>query len=295
MAPRKKTAELTKAYDNIEFLNSPAARTLRILSEMLEPADRFHRYKIRNTVAFFGSARTLSKQEATKQLKIIDQKIAKTKNPSKALLEEQTHATRLVKMSRYYEDAVCLSEKLSLWFKSPEMKKLNCMICSGGGPGIMEAANRGAYNAKCNSLGMNISLPMEQHPNPYQTKELSFEFHYFFIRKFWFAYLAQALVVFPGGFGTLDELFEIITLIQTKKIKKRLPIILYGSEFWNDLLNFDTLVKWGTINKNDLKLFKIIDNVDEAFEYLQKELLKTTESEVVKEEFVKEILSFIGF
>jgi len=177
-------------------------------------------------------------------------------------------------MSAYYEDAVRLSEKLTHWFNEPQNVEKKFVICSGGGPGIMEAANRGARKAKGLSIGLNINLPAEHYANPYQTKEISFDFHYFFIRKFWFFYLAKALVIFPGGFGTLDELFELLTLIQTEKTKKYMPIVLYGRTYWDELINFDTLVKWGTISRQDLKLFHIIDDVDSAFLFLKKELIK---------------------
>jgi uncharacterized protein (TIGR00730 family) len=163
---------------------------------------------------------------------------------------------------------------LTLWFKEPQNRDKNFVVCSGGGPGMMEAANRGATKAKGKSMGLNISLPHEQTPNPFQSKEISFEFHYFFIRKFWFFYLAKALVVFPGGFGTLDELFEILTLIQTQKSKKYMPVILYGSDFWKELINFDVMLKWGVISRDDLSLFKMFDDVDSAFKYLKGELSK---------------------
>ena len=177
-------------------------------------------------------------------------------------------------MARYYDDAVTLAERLTKWSKGIPERKRRFVVCSGGGPGIMEAANRGAAQAGGYSIGLNISLPFEQMPNPYQTRELSFEFHYFFIRKFWFVYLAKALVVFPGGFGTLDELFEILTLVQTRKTAKKIPIVLYGEEFWKEVVRFDSLVKWGTISREDLDLFHFANNVDTAFEYIRDELTK---------------------
>jgi uncharacterized protein (TIGR00730 family) len=175
-------------------------------------------------------------------------------------------------MARYYEDAVSLSAKLTRWFMSFDSDRQHFRICTGGGPGIMEAANRGAKKVGGQSVGLNISLPMEQEPNPFQSQELAFEFHYFFIRKFWFFYLAKALIVFPGGFGTLDEFFELLTIIQTGKSHKYMPVILYGSEYWDEVMNIEAMAKWGTISKSDLKLFKKFDDIDKAFDYLKAEL-----------------------
>lgn len=265
---------LVKAYKNIPFLNSPGARLIRVLSELEEPRSRFHKHHVKHTVVFFGSARTLPRKEALDKFKKIEQKFENKKEPSKTLKAEFEQAERTLLMSRYYEDAVQLAEKLTKWFLGLKEKHKHFMICSGGGPGIMEAANKGARKAGGKSVGLNISLPMEQYPNPYQTKDLAFEFHYFFIRKFWFVYLAKGLVIFPGGFGTLDEFFELLTLMQTHKTKKHMPVVLYGSEYWNELINFQALVNWGMIEKKDLKLFKMIDTVDEAFKYLRKELTR---------------------
>ena len=264
---------LVKSYKNHEFLNSPAARTVRVLTEMIEPADRLRRQRVWSTVVFFGSARTLSKSDAVKKLNAAKAQIKST-GPTKQQQKKLEQLQMVVTGARYYEDAAKLAEKLTLWFNETDMVHKHFCVCSGGGPGIMEAANRGAQRAKGRSMGLNISLPFEQMPNPYQTREISFEFHYFFIRKFWFFYLAKALVVFPGGFGTMDELFELLTLIQTGKSKKYMPVILYGSEYWNDLINFGKMVKWGMIAEEDLQLFKIVDDVDEAYTYLKSELIK---------------------
>lgn len=261
-----------KAYNNYSFLNSPSARILRVLAELIEPQSRFKKYNINNTVVFFGSARTLPRPAAIKNLKEIETKISKAKVKSAKLMAQCQHAKHNELMSRYYEDAVKLSQQLTYWFKEKRNAHKNFVICSGGGPGIMEAANRGARNAGGKSIGLNISLPDKQKLNPYQSKELTFEFHYFFIRKFWFFYLAKALVVFPGGYGTLDELFELLTLVQTNKSKKYMPIVLYGSQYWKKIIDFDEMIKWGTISPTDLKLFKIYDNVDDAFTYLKNEL-----------------------
>jgi len=272
---KKKTNKpewLIKAYHDFDFLNSPQARLIRILSEMIEPQYRFYKNKVKNTVVFFGSARILPRKEAKTRLTAIRKKMEKIKVPSKKLKSDYETAVRDLVMARYYEDAAKLSEKLTIWFKQLEKSGDHFTICTGGGPGIMGAANMGAWKAKGRSVGLNISLPMEQYPNPYQTRELSFEFHYFFIRKFWFFYPAKALVIFPGGYGTFDELFELLTLIQTQKTVKRMPVILYGSEFWDEIIDFDSMVKWGTISRSDLGLFKMIDDVDSAFDYLKEKI-----------------------
>ncbi|MFH1878272.1 MAG: LOG family protein [Candidatus Omnitrophota bacterium] len=271
---KKKPGWIVKAYNNYEFLNSPQARTIRVLTELIEPAARFRRYKVKDTVVFFGSARALPREIAAKKLKAVEDKIRSAGTVSPELTLDYDHAARDFKMSRYYEDAVTLSQKLTNWFNKIKATKKHFMICSGGGPGIMEAANKGAHLSGGVSVGLNISLPLEQWPNEYQTKELACEFHYFFIRKFWFFYLAKALVIFPGGYGTFDEFFELLTLMQTKKTKKIMPVVLYGSEYWNSLINFETMVKWGMINREDLDLFKMVDDVDSAYKYLKETLTK---------------------
>ena len=237
-----------KAYKNLAFLNSAAARPIRILSEILEPSSRLHKYRIFDTVVFFGSARLLSPQDAKKNFQNLERQIQKTKKPGRALHQNYRIAQTMLKTSRYYDDAVQLAKKLSLWFKQLDKRQKHFVICSGGGPGVMEAANRGAQLAKAESIGLNISLPIEQFPNPYVSKKLSFDFHYFFIRKFWFFYLSKALVIFPGGFGTFDELFELLTLIQTEKTKKHMPIVLFGKEYWEQVINWDMMIQWGHIS-----------------------------------------------
>jgi uncharacterized protein (TIGR00730 family) len=244
------------------------------MSEMIQPAARFDEYGIEDTVVFFGSARTLPRKRAATNLKRIEDKLKRTKSPTKELKKKYDDARHAFKMSHYYEDAVILAERLTTYFKDLKRRGRNLMICSGGGPGIMEAANRGAKKAKGRSIGLNISLPMEQYPNLYQTKELAMEFHYFFIRKFWFFNLAKALVVFPGGFGTMDELFELLTLMQTGKSKKSIAVILYGKKYWEEVIDFKNMIKWGTIDGVDMKLFKTCDTVKEAFEYLKEELVR---------------------
>ena len=252
-----------KAYNNEDFMNSADARELRILSEYLEPNARLDQYDVSDTIVFFGSARLLPRDIAEKQLAA-----------AKADKGDVEVAERQLMMSRYYEDARELANRLTVWSKQLEDTKRRFLICTGGGPGIMEAANRGASEAGGINVGFNISLPFEQHHNPYITRELNFEFHYFFMRKFWFLYLAKALVVFPGGFGTMDELFETLTLLQTRKTQKDLPIVLYGKDFWDSVLNLDVLVKYGTISQKDLKLFYKTDSVEDAFGHIVGRLSK---------------------
>ena len=278
MAPEKIPAdspdEFLKAYENPAFLNSPSARHIRVLCELVEPDVRFRQNHIRDTIVFFGSARFIDRDQAEHQLKIIEERLSKEKSASQILTQEHERAQRDLHMSRYYEDAVKLSEKLTRWSLSMPDSHYRFIVCSGGGPGIMEAANRGAKQAWGPSIGLNISLPFEQTPNPYQTRDISFAFHYFFIRKFWFFYLAKALVIFPGGFGTMDELFEVLTLVQTRKSKKYMPIVIFGTEYWNEIVDFKAMVKWGTIDQEDYELFRFFDDVDAAFEYLKDELTR---------------------
>lgn len=262
-----------KAYKNLEFLNSPAGRTVRLLSEYLEPNDRLREYNIRNTIVFFGSARILSPEESYSNFLKISKEFKKIKKPGKRIIDSYAKAESDIKMSKYYSDAEELAYKLTKWSKS--LKNGNkFVVTSGGGPGIMEAANRGAKRADGLSVGFNISLPFEQYPNQYIDKNLNFEFHYFFMRKFWFAYLAKALVIMPGGFGTLDELMEILTLVQTQKLNKKLTIVIYGEEFWKDVINFERLAETGMISKDDYKLFRFSSSVKDAFGYLKQELIK---------------------
>jgi len=254
---------MEKAYKNEDFLMSRDARALRILSEYLEPQSRFARFKVTDTVVFFGSARALPRENAEEAL--VNAKA--TGNP-----QAIARAEGGMLLARYYEDARQLARNMTEWSKSLSKTNRRFLVCSGGGPGIMEAANRGASEAHGISIGLGISLPNEPSVNPYITREMEFEFHYFFMRKFWFVYLAKALVVFPGGFGTMDELFELLTLVQTQKSSKHMPIVLYGREFWSDVLNFDALIRWGTISAADLSLFHVADTPDEAFDYLKREL-----------------------
>ncbi len=262
-----------KAYKNADFLSSSDARILRIMSEFVEPKSRFRHEKIRDTIVFFGSARIMESRIAREALRKLEGTIKKSKRPAKALLMQYRAAQTAYDMSKYYADCVKLSRLLTKWSKGLDNSN-RFVICSGGGPGIMEAANKGASLAGGKSIGLNISLPFEQFSNGYISPRLNFEFHYFFMRKFWFAYLAKALVVFPGGFGTMDEMMEILTLLQTGKIRKRMTVVIYGSEYWKRVINFDEMVKMGTMSAKDLSLFKFIDDPTEAFEYLKESLLK---------------------
>jgi uncharacterized protein (TIGR00730 family) len=227
------------AYHDDEFLDSEEARPIRILAEYLDPLTTFRRQRIHDTIVFFGSAR---------------------------LTEDGP-------LGRYYGEARELARLCTAWSKSLPPGAQRFIVCSGGGGGIMEAANRGASDAGGRTIGLNIGLPHEQRPNPYVTRELSFEFHYFFMRKLWFAHLARAMVAFPGGFGTLDELMEMLTLSQTRKLDRRIAILLYGSGYWKEVVDFDALVRHGMISPEDLALFQFADDPAGAFRILQEALV----------------------
>jgi uncharacterized protein (TIGR00730 family) len=259
------------AYEDPQFMDSTEARPIRILAEYLDPLRRFKAHNIQDTVVFFGSARVLSRTLARRNLTRLEKATTRNMADYKAALKRSRKA---LEWSRYYEDARELARRLTTWSMSLEAQRHRFVVCSGGGPGIMEAANRGAKEAGGMSIGLNIRLPFEQAPNRYITKDLVFNFHYFFMRKFWFAYLAKALVIFPGGFGTIDEMFEILTLAQTRKLSKKLLVILYGSEYWNEVFRLEPLADWGAINEEDLNLLYRVDSVDEAFEELRRFLTK---------------------
>jgi uncharacterized protein (TIGR00730 family) len=259
------------AYQNEPFLNSPDGRILRLLSEYSEPLSRFRREQIQDTVVFFGSARIPSHDHASNRLTEIRD------NGQQSAAQQAAHMKRAeaaVEMARYYEDARRLARLLTEWSTQIPAKRQRFVVTTGGGPGIMEAANLGAHEAGGKTIGLNINLPFEQNPNPYITPSLNFEFHYFFMRKFWFAYLAKALVIFPGGFGTLDELFEILTLAQTEKLAKKIVVVIYGSAYWKKIINFEAMLDAGVISPPDLDLFKMSDSPEESFEFLKEGLTK---------------------
>lgn len=253
------------AYENAAFLDSSEGRSIRILAEYTEPMARFRKQRIEDTVVFFGSARFRSLEAATAAL---DQ----TEQSSSATMPAHTRAA--LDMARFYEDARSLARMHAAWALTLPGPRHRFVVTSGGGPGIMEAANRGAWEAGARTIGLNITLPFEQRPNPYITPELSFNFHYFFMRKFWFASLAKALVIFPGGFGTLDEAFELLTLAQTGKLAKQITILLYGRAYWQSVLNLEAMAAHGVIAPRDLALFQFADTPDEAFTLLQHGLLE---------------------
>ena len=257
-------------YENERFLSSPDGRILRILAEYQEPLARFRREQIQDTVVFFGSARFQGHKAATEGMAAIGEKNA---TPAQ-LQEDLKRAQATLDTACYYDDARQLAHMLTKWSINIPARRHRFVVTTGGGPGIMEAANRGAWEAGGKTIGLNIQLPFEQHPNQFITPSLNFQFHYFFMRKFWFAYLAKGLVIFPGGFGTMDELFEILTLAQTEKLAKKILVIIYGSEYWNKIINFQAFVDAGTISPPDLELFKIVDNPEEAFEFLRDGLTK---------------------
>ena len=275
------------SYSNPTFVNGPDGRLLRIIAEYLEPLARFRRERIQDTVVFFGSARFHAMDEASHALELLENTGSTQRAPADqqpASREEQEsgdtnelrvrRAEAAVEMASYYEDARKLAHMLTQWSMTIKSRRERFVVTSGGGPGIMEAANRGAHEAGGKTIGLNIRLPFEQMPNPYITPSLSLEFHYFFMRKYWFAYLAKALVVFPGGFGTLDEMFELLTLGQTQKLAKQMTVIVYGSKYWNSVFNLDVLVDKGAISPDDRKLFQFADTPEQAFAILKENLSK---------------------
>jgi uncharacterized protein (TIGR00730 family) len=257
------------AYLDRTFLESEEARPLRILAEYLEPLRRFKAQNIQDTVVFFGSARIHSREMAEKALERLSRKPGSKQEEYDELLRRGRKA---VEWSRFYEDSRELARLLTQWAMTLGSAHHRFVVCSGGGPGIMEAANRGATEAGGKTIGLNIKLPFEQGPNRYITQGLHFEFHYFFMRKFWFAYLAKALVIFPGGFGTLDEMFEILTLMQTDKLAKQIQIILYGTDYWDRILSLEPMEEWGAIGPHDRELLQRADTPRDAFECLKAHL-----------------------
>jgi uncharacterized protein (TIGR00730 family) len=259
------------AYLNPEFLESSEGRPVRILSEYLEPLRRFRAQRIQDTVVFFGSARVDSRERAERAFRTL--KARGERDADEQYQVELNKSRKALEWARYYEDARELARLLTAWSMTLQAENHRFVVTSGGGPGIMEAANRGAREAGGKTIGLNIRLPFEQDANPYITDGLHFEFHYFFMRKFWFAYLAKALVIFPGGFGTCDELFEILTLSQTDKLSKKIEVILYGRSFWDEVLDFKPMAEWGAIAEKDIELLHYADTPADAFERLQTHLV----------------------
>jgi uncharacterized protein (TIGR00730 family) len=259
------------AYLSPDFLESEEARPIRILSEYLEPLRRFKEQKIQDTVVFFGSARVDSRERAERALRTLRARGVRDANDH---YEKELNKTRkALEWARYYEEARELARLLTTWSSTIQSENHRFVVTSGGGPGIMEAANRGAREAGGKTIGLNIRLPFEQGANPYITDGLQFEFHYFFMRKFWFAYLSKALVIFPGGFGTCDELFEILTLVQTDKLSKQIGVVLYGRNYWDQVLHLDPMAEWGAIAEKDLELLHFADTPGDAFEQLRSHLI----------------------
>src|SRR5258705_9506586 len=261
----------TLAYLDPDFLESDEARPIRILAEYLEPLRRFKEQKIQDTVVFFGSARVDSQARAEQALRTL--RARGVGDAADQYQAELNRTRKAVQWARYYEEARELARLLTAWSLTLQSENHRFVVTSGGGPGIMEAANRGAHEAGGKTIGLNIRLPFEQDANPYITDGLHFEFHYFFMRKFWFAYLAKALVIFPGGFGTCDELFEILTLVQTDKLSKQIGVILYGREYWDQVLHLEPMAEWGAIAEKDLELLHYADTPADAFEQLRAHLV----------------------
>jgi uncharacterized protein (TIGR00730 family) len=288
MVDKLKPAPL--AYENQPFINSPDGRILRILAEYQEPLSRFRREQIQDTVVFFGSARFQGGDDAKKNLSAVEKNQANSPEHQESL----KRARAAVDMARYYEDARRLAFLLTEWSIQIPARRHRFVVTTGGGPGVMEAANLGAHEAGGKTIGLNINLPFEQNPNQYITPSLNFEFHYFFMRKFWFAYLAKALVIFPGGFGTIDELFEILTLAQTDKLAKKILVVIYGSEYWHRIMNFQAFVDAGTVSPQDLNLFKFVDSPEDAFSFLRDGLTEYHLGGPPKKEKEQEVLPEIA-
>ena len=302
------------AYENDEFLDSPDGRMIRIMAEYSEPMARFRRERIQDTVVFFGSARFHAHDVASKELELLEntgstQRAPYDEQPANAGEVQSGETTELklsraiaaVEMAGYYEDARTLAHMMTDWSSKLPGRRHRFVITSGGGPGIMEAANRGAWEAGGKTIGLNIKLPFEQMPNPYITPALNFNFHYFFMRKYWFAYLAKALVVFPGSFGTLDEMFELLTLAQTRKLAKKITVVIYGAKYWKNVINLELLAEKGAIALKDLDLFQFADTPADAFRILkdgltaaQPELQKLRNEEPIPNEPAQSAQEMLG-
>jgi hypothetical protein len=265
MARRHQTPQ-QPAYRDALFMESVAARPVRILTEYLDPLVRLRREEVGDTIVIFGSARIVGRDRALAHLRRLKSSKGK-QTPRRRLALRDARAA--LSMSRYYEDARELARRITAWSLTLGEHPRRFVVCSGGGPGIMEAANRGAAEAGGKTVGLSIELPHEQWPNSYISPGLNFQFHYFFMRKLWFAQLAKALIVFPGGFGTMDELWEMLTLMQTGKLQRRNLILIYGRRYWNRVIDWREMLNWGTINRREYNLLQFADSVDEAFERIR--------------------------
>jgi uncharacterized protein (TIGR00730 family) len=268
--PRRKKMADPPAYRDSAFMESLAARPVRILTEYIDPLVRMRREEVGDTIVIFGSARIVRPEAAQARL----QRLAARHKDSERHRIALRQARAAVEMSRYYESARKLARRITEWSLTFGEHPRRFVVCSGGGPGIMEAANRGAAEAGGKTIGLSVELPHEQRPNRYISPELNFQFHYFFMRKLWFAQLAKALIIFPGGFGTMDELFEMLTLLQTGKLGHRILILIYGTAYWNRVVNWRELVRAGAINEREHGLLQFADNVDDAFARIRRGLEK---------------------
>ncbi len=270
MSRRSRRPHEKLAYQDPKFMESLVARPLRIMAEYLDPLNRLRRANVSDTIVMFGSARIQSRDRALAHLKEVQRNARARRTPE--WRQKVSAARSLVSMSRYYEEARELAHRLTMWSMTLGDSPRRFVVCSGGGPGIMEAANRGAAEAGGPSIGLSIQLPHEQASNPYITPNLNFLFHYFFMRKLWFAQMAKALIIFPGGFGTMDELWEMLTLMQTHKLSQHHLILIYGRKYWDKVIDWRHMVRTGTINDREFKLLQFADNVDEAFNHIRKDL-----------------------
>ena len=270
MSRRSRGPHEKVAYQDPKFMESLVARPLRIMAEYIDPLNRLRRANVSDTIVMFGSARIQSRDRALTHLKEVRRNARGRRTPE--WRQKVSAARSLVSMSRYYEEARELAHRLTMWSMTLGDNPRRFVVCSGGGPGIMEAANRGAAEAGGPSIGLSIQLPHEQESNRYITPELNFLFHYFFMRKLWFAQMAKALIIFPGGFGTMDELWEMLTLMQTNKLSSHHLILIYGRKYWDKVINWRHMVRTGTINEREFKLLQFADDVDEAFNHIRKDL-----------------------
>lgn len=278
----EKILKSKKAYDNFEFIHSSDGRILRMIAEYIYPDQYLRKKGVKGAIVFYGSARTFSLEDYNKKKDKLNESLKKAKGSEKIKIESEIKKLKAVEdICRYHDEATQLSKMFSEWLASEPLAK-GIYITTGGGGGMMEAANKGAALANLDNIGLNISLPFEQHPNQHISPHFNFEFHYFFMRKFWFVYLAKAIVTMPGGFGTLDELMEILTLRQTLKVTKPLPIVLYGSDFWKKLIDMDLLIEKQLISPEDMNLFRYVDSPKEAFDYIKGELEKTLKKKTKK-------------